>query len=133
MDSNKKKADLLGMPYGTATSRLRKILLYEFAKELELLNCYRCGEEILSIEEFSIEHKIAWMSTISPKDSFFNISNIAFSHLLCNTLAGARPHKKWTDKQEKHREKAKRRYADPERREKFLDYKRQWYAKNKLT
>lgn len=51
----------LGMPYGTATSKLRKMIMFDLAKELGLLVCYRCGGPINTVEEFSIDHKEAWL------------------------------------------------------------------------
>lgn len=86
------------MPIGTATARLRKSLLFEFAKRLELDTCYRCGEKIQNIEEFSIEHIRSWQWSNDPVQMFFDLSNIAFSHLVCNVSAArAKPkvHSKW--------------------------------------
>jgi len=91
--SNAEKAKLLRMPYGTANSRLRKMLLFKFAGELDpfgRLRCYRCGTEVPSIDDFSIEHKEAWMSAEDPVKAFFDLDNIAFSHITCNVGAANR-------------------------------------------
>jgi hypothetical protein len=40
-----------------------------------------------SEKELSIEHKIPWLDSEDPKDLFFNLNNIAFSHLTCNVKA----------------------------------------------
>jgi len=86
--SNEKKNRLLGMPYGTATSKLRKIIMFAMAKQLHVDNCYRCGNQIETLEEFSIEHIKSWQGAENPKEAFFDIANISFSHLHCNVAAG---------------------------------------------
>jgi hypothetical protein len=88
--SNQKKNRLLGEPYGTATSRLRKMLLFDMARRLKEDICFRCGKIIQTLEEFSIEHTIPWQGTENPKEAFFDIEKIAFSHLVCNSGAGLR-------------------------------------------
>jgi hypothetical protein len=85
--SNQKKNRLLGEPYGTATSRLRKMLLFDMATRLDEAWCYRCSYRILTIEEFSIEHTIPWQGTENPRETFFDITKIKFSHLFCNSSA----------------------------------------------
>lgn len=84
-DSNKRKAEFLGMPYGTACGKLRKKILFHFAKRLGDNICYRCGEKIENVEELSIDHKKEWLYT--DTELFWDIDNIAFSHLACNTVA----------------------------------------------
>jgi hypothetical protein len=88
-NSNSKKDRLLGIPHGTANGQLRKMLVFDMAKRLGLLDCYRCKEPILKIRDFSIEHKIPWQSSEEPKVAFFDLENIAFSHLSCNSGAGS--------------------------------------------
>ena len=46
--------------------------------------CYRCGKKIEQIEELSIEHKVPWLYADDPIGLYFNLDNIAFSHLKCN-------------------------------------------------
>lgn len=72
------------MPIGTASNRLRKMILFSMAKKLNLTLCYRCNREIKDIKNFSIEHKIAWLDSHNPIELFFDLDNIAFSHLSCN-------------------------------------------------
>ncbi len=86
--SNINKNIALNMPYGTASSILRKSLLFDFSKKLSLDVCFQCNEKILTLREFSIEHKIPWLRAENPKESFFDLNNIAFSHLSCNAKAG---------------------------------------------
>ncbi len=94
--SNAEKTRLLGMPFGTANNRLRKMLLFDLVtaspgrRRVSALKCYRCDEEIGSIEDFSIEHKESWMSAEDPVRAFFDLDNIAFSHISCNVGAANR-------------------------------------------
>jgi len=85
--NNRKKAEQLGMPYGTACGRLRKMVLFDILKKYNLNNCYRCGETINNIKDLSMEHKKAWLDSSNPCELFFDINNIAFSHLKCNIVA----------------------------------------------
>jgi hypothetical protein len=91
MDSNnKKKNDQLGMPYGTANNKLRKDVLFALLKRHNENVCFQCGETIDSVDDLSLEHKTPWLDSDDPPSLFFNIDNIAFSHLHCNI--GARRH-----------------------------------------
>jgi len=123
---NDQKAKLLGMPFGTATSRLRKSLLFQMAQQLGRDICYRCGAKIAVLEEFSIEHKKAWASASCPVTAFFDLGNIEFSHLSCNSGAGYRT-RVYADDKERYREGFKRFYSDPDNRAKFLERKRERY------
>lgn len=79
---NKAKAEFLGMPYGTAANRLRKMLLFGFAQKLGYDECFVCGSLIEDIDDFTIEHKEAWLNR--SVDNFWSLDNIAFSHSKCN-------------------------------------------------
>jgi hypothetical protein len=87
MNSNNKKADQLGMPVGTASNRLRKSIIFMLLKKLNLNFCHQCGGEIESEKELSIEHKIPYLDSADPVKLFFDLDNIAFSHLDCNIKA----------------------------------------------
>lgn len=76
------KSKFLGMPYGTAIQRLRKMILFRLAQRLSEDVCFRCGKKIENISEFSIEHKESWQGISVGK--FWDVSNVAFSHLRCN-------------------------------------------------
>lgn len=89
-NSNKKKNEQLGMPYGTACARLRKSVLFDLLKETGKNVCFQCGRIIESEEELSIEHKVPYLDSDDPKGLFFNLDNIAFSHLKCNVGAARR-------------------------------------------
>lgn len=82
MGSNEKKSATLGMPHGTAAHRLRKMLLFDLLKRHKENVCFRCDEEIDSVDVLSIEHKKPWEGVSSAL--FWDLSNIAFSHLRCN-------------------------------------------------
>jgi hypothetical protein len=81
-NSNIRRAKQLGMPFGTACARLRKQILFQLIKRLKEDVCYRCGKKIKDVAELSIEHKKAWFNIDSKL--FWDLNNIAFSHLRCN-------------------------------------------------
>ncbi len=103
-----KKTKLLGMPIGTAANRLRKSVMFSLIVRLGENFCYRCGSEILSESDISIEHKDAWMQADNPKTSFFDLDNVSFSHLSCNVAAGVRPKKRFLSEKERMKAKRKR-------------------------
>jgi hypothetical protein len=80
--ANKRKSEFLGMSFGTACHRLRKEILFWLVKETGRDRCYRCGKEIESVAELSIEHKESWLGV--DKSLFWDLNNISFSHLNCN-------------------------------------------------
>jgi hypothetical protein len=83
-----KLANQLGMNPSTASARLIKDILFEFLVSPKY-TCFRCGEK-LTRETFSVEHKIPWLNSEDPIELFFDLDNIAFSHLKCNSAAGRR-------------------------------------------
>lgn len=87
-DTAKRNARLLGKSFGAACTELKKRMLFHFAKKLGMDTCYRCGKPILTVAEFSIEHKKGWRGAPDPKAAFYDLNNIAFSHLSCNSSAG---------------------------------------------
>jgi len=84
-NGNNKKKKQLGIPYGTAIGRLRKMIMFDLVKRLKKNFCYQCKKKINSIDEFSIEHKKPWID--NNVDLFWDLKNIAFSHLSCNVGA----------------------------------------------
>ena len=80
--ANARKSRALGMSFGTARSRLDRDLVYHFAVAAGH-KCFRCGGQ-LTREDFSVDHKRAWLNAENPKQTFFSLENIAFSHLHCN-------------------------------------------------
>ena len=88
--SNNEKTKFLGMPIGTAQNRLKKNILFSLVQETGKDICFRCGKKIESVDELSIEHKKPWLK--ESIDLFWNLENISFSHLNCNS--GARRNRK---------------------------------------
>ncbi len=80
--NNSKKAEMLGMPFGTACGRLRKRIMLRLLQRLNDDLCFKCGRQIESAEELSIEHKRPWYGVDAAL--FWDLENIAFSHLACN-------------------------------------------------
>ncbi len=91
-DSNIKKKLQLKIDPGTAANRLKKELLFKYIRKAGDNYCFQCGAEIETSDELSVEHKIPWLDSKDPIELFFNLENIAFSHLDCNVKA-ARPKK----------------------------------------
>lgn len=125
-NSKAKRKAQLGMDPGTAQNRLRKTLLFTMAQKLGLDTCYRCGKLITQESEFSIEHKEPWLDSEDPIDRFFNLDNIAFSHLKCNVEAKRVP-RKYSSPEEKllarrrqNKESERRRYTTEKRKQKYL-------------
>ena len=87
MSKHKKRDDLLGMSFGTARSRLVKMLLFDLVTKAQLNVCHRCERPILTLKEFSIEHTESWQLSVNPREVYFDISKIKYSHLLCNSAA----------------------------------------------
>ena len=84
---NQKKAEQLGMPFGTANAKLKKSLLFQFIHQTGRGKCFQCGKLIQDITDLSIDHKEPWLDSDDPVSLFFDLDNIAFSHLSCNSAA----------------------------------------------
>ena len=84
-NGNKKKNDFLGIPHGTANGKLRKMIIFKLVQKTGEDICFHCGKKIESIDEFSIEHKKPWLDVSTAL--FWDLNNIAFSHLHCNCSA----------------------------------------------
>ena len=83
-NGREKDRKLLGLRNGQGANRLLRAMLFRLAQERCLTVCYRCGQEILTVDEFSLDHKVAWRSAPDPEAAFFDLDNVAFSHLHCN-------------------------------------------------
>jgi hypothetical protein len=83
MSSNARKSAFLGMTYGAAAHRLRKQILFRYVQAAGDDFCFKCGARIETVEELSIEHKLPWEGR--DVALFWDLQNIAFSHLSCNT------------------------------------------------
>lgn len=86
-NSNNKKREQLGDHIGTAASRLRKSIIFNLLRQLDQNYCFQCKEKIDNVNDLSIEHKIPWLDSEDPKKLFYDVNNIAFSHLSCNVRA----------------------------------------------
>ena len=89
MPTNSKKAEILGMPYGTAGNRLRKLIMFHLLEKHGENRCFKCGAEIERVEELSIEHIQPWQ--LNGSHLFWDMENIAFSHLACNRQSVSKP------------------------------------------
>lgn len=87
-----KKQKQLGMNPSTASSRLIKDILFKFINDLNLNTCFHCNTA-MNRDNFSIEHKTPWLDSTTPKQLFFDLDNISFSHLSCNVSHSRKPHK----------------------------------------
>lgn len=85
-----KKSQQLGMSHSTACNRLKKQIMFFLLKKLDENICFRCNTRILDVSALSVEHKIAWQN--NNPDLFWDLENIAFSHLGCNASAADRTH-----------------------------------------
>lgn len=59
--------------------------MFSLAKAGGLVYCYRCRNTIDSVSDFSLDHKSPWEGIDATL--FWDIDNIAFSHLSCNIKA----------------------------------------------
>lgn len=75
------------MDVGTASSQLKKQVMFAMAEALGRNICFQCDKKINSPAAFSLEHKVPWLDSDNPKELFFDLNNIAFSHLSCNVKA----------------------------------------------
>ena len=92
---NEKKSKQLGIPFGTASNQLRKKILFQLVQETGRDTCYKCNNIIENVSELSIEHKETWLDSKNPVELFFDLNNIAFSHLSCNSVSGDRYKQGW--------------------------------------
>lgn len=72
------------MSFTNARNRLAKSILFDLLVRFKLNFCYRCTKVISAISDLTIEHKESWYLSDRPKELFFDLDNIAFSHLKCN-------------------------------------------------
>lgn len=88
-NGNRRKDELLGEPHGTANGKLRKAIIFWLAGRCGMLTCFRCGVPVKTVNDLSIEHKDYWQFAADPRSAFFDLANIAFSHLRCNVQSNA--------------------------------------------
>lgn len=74
----------LGENTATATHRLKMDILYELAKELELVRCPKCSKNIDSARDISVDHIKPWRNVSA--ELFWDLDNIMFTHKWCNKV-----------------------------------------------
>ena len=124
------------MSDGKAHNILRKLIMFSLVQELGKDICFRCGKKIETIDEFSIDHKVAWLNSENPVSLYFDLENISFSHCSCN-IAAKRvvPRKPIYTKEELRQKKSvyeKKRRSTEEYKEKNKEYMRSRYADPKF-
>lgn len=85
--TTKNDDELLGVAYSSANHRLRKLILFDLLQRFGLDQCFRCGQQIEDVDDLSVDHMVPWRSADQPTRAFFDLDNVAFSHLGCNTGA----------------------------------------------
>jgi hypothetical protein len=85
MSTREKYSKQLGMDLGTAQNQLKKTILFELVRGADLDVCFRCERQIDTPRELSIEHIDPWRNEPDAKELFFDLKNISFSHLSCNS------------------------------------------------
>lgn len=83
---NAKKNAILGMSAGKARNILVKRVLLSLAEALGRDICFRCRQPIGDASLLSLDHVVDWLE-VGPS-AYFDVNNIAFSHLSCNCAAG---------------------------------------------
>ena len=126
-NSKQKKREQLGMDDSTASHKLRKLILFSLVRQTAQDFCFRCQTKIETVEELSIEHKTPWLDSSNPISTFFDLTNIAFSHLRCNIADRRKPNKKYftddelkTANKSRWRDSKRRNYSSEARRAKYL-------------
>ncbi len=90
---NKFHAESIGHSQMAHANRvLMKDLVFDYAQQLGLTNCLRCGKP-LTRGDFTLDHKTPWRGMDNAKELFFDIENIRFSHFSCNSSAPKRTSK----------------------------------------
>lgn len=76
-----RQADQLGMPMGTARSKLQRKVIWHLLNRVGQDKCGHCGDWISSPEDLAITHVEQWLD-IDP-DLFWDTRNVAFMHPTC--------------------------------------------------
>ena len=63
---------------------IKSLLFQELLKREE--KCFRCGKS-MTIDNYTIDHKEPWRNKPDAVELFFDLENIAYSHLKCNSKA----------------------------------------------
>jgi len=79
----------LGMSKGRARHILITKLIFEFICHANLNSCHRCKLP-MTVDSYSIDHKVDWLDSLNPLEVYLDLQNIGFSHKICNSLAAKR-------------------------------------------
>lgn len=74
-----------GLSSGTAVHRLYRMVLFKILCANRLNVCHRCGREIITLKDLSLDHRSAWRDAQDPKAAFFDVDDVVFSHQGCNS------------------------------------------------
>ncbi len=96
MNVNQREQEQLGMPSGTASARLRKLVIFRLVQRLGEDICYRCARKVESVGELSSDHKEPWFE-VDPS-LFWHLDRVAFSHLSCNASSRSGGVRRLSDK-----------------------------------
>jgi hypothetical protein len=69
---NHRKEIQLGMSLGTACNKLRKAVMFRLAVKVKENICFRCGLPILTVDDFTLDHKESWFDV--SVDLFWDLS-----------------------------------------------------------
>ena len=83
MSRSERIAQQLGMSQGAAAGKLRKNILFHLLKKLGENTCSKCTKSIEQPDDLSIEHLQPWENRSA--ELFWDLDNIAFSHMRCNS------------------------------------------------
>lgn len=88
MKGNRKQrqADQLGMPVGTARSKLQRNLIWKLLLRAGENRCFHCHEWMVRPSELAITHKQPWFDT--DPSLFWDYDNVAFMHPECASEFG---------------------------------------------
>lgn len=76
-----KRSEQLGMPYGTASNKLRLKVIFDLLCSVGKNNCFVCNSIIDSPENLAVAHKKQWVD-VDPS-LFWKTDNIVFKHQKC--------------------------------------------------
>jgi hypothetical protein len=124
--SEVEKEKQLGMSVTTARHKLGRMLLFRLYQRLGEDTCFRCGEKIERLEDFSVDHKNSWLH--GETALFWDLDNVVASHGSCNSGARRSRPKKYPDGRTRSRVKFSEMYADPVKRDKWNKRRRELYA-----
>lgn len=131
--STARKTESLGMSYGSARNKLTRMLLFKMVVDTGQDICFQCGENIEDVRSLSIEHKEPWLGEDDAVDMFFDLENVTFSHLSCNSAAARRPHKIYESPQASNRAYKKRRWLKKTPEERKLDRRTRYLRSKELA